>query len=186
MYFVDCCLQIPIGAESVGVGADDLEELEEDDDEYMRLGQEDEQEADFSKLQLKPDHQNRQAAWTLISVTALTQDTCCPVSVTVTVVKTQILHITQTVPCLTLVVCLRPLWVCPDGRIFLETYSPVYKQAYDFLIAVAEPVCRPESVHEYVMTPHSLYAAVSVGLETDTIVSVLNRLSKVMQPSCSI
>lgn len=73
----------------------------------------------------------------------------------------------------------RPLWVCPDGRIFLETYSPIYKQAYDFLIAIAEPVCRPESVHEYVLTPHSLYAAVSVGLETDTIISVLNRLSKV-------
>lgn len=78
--------------------------------------------------------------------------------------------------------CCRPLWVCPDGRIFLETYSPVYKQAYDFLIAVSEPVCRPEAVHEYVMTPHSLYAAVSVGLETDTIVAVLNRLSKV-QPA---
>jgi hypothetical protein len=73
----------------------------------------------------------------------------------------------------------RPLWVCPDGRIFLETYSPIYRQAYDFLIAIAEPVCRPESVHEYVLTPHSLYAAVSVGLETETIISVLNRLSKV-------
>ena len=73
----------------------------------------------------------------------------------------------------------RPLWVCPDGRIFLETYSPIYKQAYDFLIAIAEPVCRPESVHEYILTPHSLYAAVSVGLDTDTIISVLNRLSKV-------
>lgn len=23
----------------------------------------------------------------------------------------------------------RPLWVCSDGRIFLETYSPIYKQA---------------------------------------------------------
>ena len=34
----------------------------------------------------------------------------------------------------------RPLWVCPDGRIFLETFSPVYRQAYDFLIAIAEPV----------------------------------------------
>ncbi|KAK9809097.1 hypothetical protein WJX72_009334 [[Myrmecia] bisecta] len=76
----------------------------------------------------------------------------------------------------------RPLWVCPDGRIFLETYSPVYKQAYDFLIAIAEPVCRPECVHEYVLTPHSLYAAVSVGLETNTIISVLNRLSKVQLP----
>ena len=73
----------------------------------------------------------------------------------------------------------RPLWVCPDGRIFLETFSPVYRQAYDFLIAIAEPVCRPECVHEYVLTPHSLYAAVSIGLTTQTIISVLNRLSKV-------
>lgn len=69
----------------------------------------------------------------------------------------------------------------PDGRIFLETYSTVYKQAYDLLIAIAEPVCRPESVHEYMLTPHSLYAAVSVGLEASTIITVLNRLSKVQQ-----
>ena len=38
----------------------------------------------------------------------------------------------------------RPLWVCPDARIVLETFSPVYKQAYDFLISIAEPVSRPE------------------------------------------
>ncbi len=43
----------------------------------------------------------------------------------------------------------RPLWATPDGHIFLETFSPVYKQAQDFLIAIAEPVCRPEYVHEY-------------------------------------
>ncbi|KAF6251089.1 hypothetical protein COO60DRAFT_1629131 [Scenedesmus sp. NREL 46B-D3] len=73
----------------------------------------------------------------------------------------------------------RPLWVCSDGRIFLETYSPIYKQAYDFLIAIAEPVCRPESIHEYVLTPQSLYAAVSVGLDRDTILGVLDKLSKV-------
>jgi hypothetical protein len=36
----------------------------------------------------------------------------------------------------------RPIWVCPNGHVFLETYSPIYQQAYDFLIAVAEPVCR--------------------------------------------
>lgn len=76
----------------------------------------------------------------------------------------------------------RPLWVCPDGRIFLETFSPVYKQAYDFLIAVAEPVSRPNCIHEYMLTPHSLYAAVSIGLETSTIVSVLDRLSKARLP----
>lgn len=76
----------------------------------------------------------------------------------------------------------RPLWVCPDGRIFLETFSHVYRQAYDFLIAVAEPVSRPESLHEYALTPHSLYAAVSIGLETRTIETVLDRLSKVPLP----
>ncbi|KAG5563298.1 hypothetical protein RHGRI_005893 [Rhododendron griersonianum] len=36
----------------------------------------------------------------------------------------------------------RPLWACADGRIFLETFSPLYKQAYDFLIAIAEPVLK--------------------------------------------
>ncbi|KAL9234006.1 hypothetical protein vseg_008930 [Gypsophila vaccaria] len=76
----------------------------------------------------------------------------------------------------------RPLWACADGRIFLETFSPLYKQAYDFLIAIAEPVCRPESMHEYNLTPHSLYAAVSVGLDTETIISVLNKLSKTKLP----
>jgi len=76
----------------------------------------------------------------------------------------------------------RPLWVTPDGRVFLETFSPVYRQAYDFLIAIAEPVCRPECIHEYALTPHSLYAAVSVGLRAQTIVGVLGRLSKVELP----
>jgi hypothetical protein len=52
-------------------------------------------------------------------------------------------------------------------------------QAYDFLIAIAEPVCRPESIHEYVLTPQSLYAAVSVGLDQQTILGVLDKLSKV-------
>ena len=72
--------------------------------------------------------------------------------------------------------------MCPDGRIFLESFSRIYKQAYDFLIAIAEPVCRPKLVHEYMLTPHSLYAAVSVGLETQTIILVLDRLSKACPP----
>ncbi|KAL2924692.1 General transcription and DNA repair factor IIH helicase subunit XPB1 [Bienertia sinuspersici] len=77
----------------------------------------------------------------------------------------------------------RPLWVCADGRIVLEAFSPLYKQAYDFLISIAEPVCRPESIHEYKLTPHSLYAAVSAGLETETIITVLNKLSKTKLPN---
>ncbi|GJV39214.1 DNA repair helicase XPB1 [Tanacetum coccineum] len=76
----------------------------------------------------------------------------------------------------------RPLWACADGRIFLETFSPFYKQASDFLTVIAEPFSRPETLHEYNLTPQSLYAAVSVGLETETIISVLNKLAKTKIP----
>ncbi|CAI9094122.1 OLC1v1029812C5 [Oldenlandia corymbosa var. corymbosa] len=111
---------------------DDYSYYPEDNDDDYRDGEG--KKRDFTKLELKPDHENR------------------------------------------------PLWACADGRIFLETFSPLYKQAYDFLIAIAEPVCRPESMHEYNLTPHSLYAAVSVGLETETIISVLSKLSKTKLP----
>ena len=74
----------------------------------------------------------------------------------------------------------RPIWISPmDGKIFLESFSPLSEQAQDFLVTIAEPVSRPSFIHEYKITTHSLYAAVSVGLETDDIISVLNRLSKV-------
>ncbi|KAG0677942.1 DNA repair helicase RAD25 [Pichia californica] len=74
----------------------------------------------------------------------------------------------------------RPIWISPsDGKIFLESFSPLSEQAQDFLVTIAEPVSRPNFMHEYKITTHSLYAAVSVGLETDDIISVLNRLSKV-------
>lgn len=54
-------VQIPIGAENVGLGADDLEELEDKEEDYIKLGHESESEQDFSRMQLKPDHQNRHA-----------------------------------------------------------------------------------------------------------------------------
>lgn len=70
----------------------------------------------------------------------------------------------------------------PDGHIFLEAFSPVYKYAQDFLIAIAEPVCRPTHIHEYKLTAYSLYAAVSVGLQTSDIVEYLQKLSKTSVP----
>ncbi|XP_077978060.1 general transcription and DNA repair factor IIH helicase/translocase subunit XPB-like [Glandiceps talaboti] len=76
----------------------------------------------------------------------------------------------------------RPLWLAPNGHIFLESFSPVYKHARDFLIAIAEPVCRPKHIHEYRLTAYSLYAAVSVGLQTADIVEYLRRLSKTSIP----
>ncbi|XP_045766896.1 general transcription and DNA repair factor IIH helicase subunit XPB [Maniola jurtina] len=77
----------------------------------------------------------------------------------------------------------RPLWVAPNGHIFLEAFSPVYKHAHDFLIAIAEPVSRPQHIHEYKLTAYSLYAAVSVGLQTNDIVEYLQRLSKCAVPA---
>ncbi|NP_001125797.1 general transcription and DNA repair factor IIH helicase subunit XPB [Pongo abelii] len=76
----------------------------------------------------------------------------------------------------------RPLWVAPDGHIFLEAFSPVYKYAQDFLVAIAESVCRPTHVHEYKLTAYSLYAAVSVGLQTSDITEYLRKLSKTGVP----
>lgn len=76
----------------------------------------------------------------------------------------------------------RPLWIAPNGHIFLESFSPVYKHAHDFLIAISEPVCRPEHIHEYKLTAYSLYAAVSVGLQTNDIIEYLKRLSKTTIP----
>lgn len=42
--------------------------------------------------------------------------------------------------------------------------------------------CRPEHIHEYKLTAYSLYAAVSVGLQTNDIIEYLKRLSKTSIP----
>lgn len=76
----------------------------------------------------------------------------------------------------------RPVWVSADRRILLETFSPIYKQAYDFLVAIAEPVSRPELMHEYRLTAYALYAAVSVGLDAESIIRALRMLCKTDLP----
>lgn len=57
----------------MGIGADDLEELDSDEGEYFRLGGEDEEFKDYSSLSLKPDHQNRSpiTAYTVICSVAI-------------------------------------------------------------------------------------------------------------------
>ncbi|ROT40174.1 Rad3 protein [Sodiomyces alkalinus F11] len=77
----------------------------------------------------------------------------------------------------------RPLWIdSGKARIFLESFSPLAQQAQDFLITIAEPVSRPSFVHEYALSPHSLYAAVSVGLSPDDIINTLERFLKTPLP----
>ena len=72
----------------------------------------------------------------------------------------------------------RPCWTCPDGTIYLEAFHTLYNSAYDFLVAIAEPVARPEFIHQYKLTPYSLYAAVATNIDTESIVRVLDRMSK--------
>jgi len=72
----------------------------------------------------------------------------------------------------------KPLWITPTGHIFMDTSSPIYQQITDFLVAVSEPVSRPKHIHEYIITRYSLYAAVSVKLETEYIIDVLTKHSK--------
>ena len=76
----------------------------------------------------------------------------------------------------------RPCWTCPDGTIYLEAFHDLYPKAYDFLVAISEPVARPEYIHEYKLTPYSLYAAVATNIDTESIVKVLNRFSKNILP----
>jgi DNA excision repair protein ERCC-3 len=78
----------------------------------------------------------------------------------------------------------RPLWVDPEGRIILESFSPMFQQAQNFLINIAEPQSRVSRMHEYSLTAHSLFAAVSVGLTTQDIIRQLDIFSKVpLDPS---
>ena len=76
----------------------------------------------------------------------------------------------------------RPCWITPDAHIFLEAFSPHYQGAYDFLVAIGEPVSRPKFIHEYRLTEDSLYAAVALSIDTDKIVKTLNRLCKTDVP----
>jgi DNA excision repair protein ERCC-3 len=77
----------------------------------------------------------------------------------------------------------RPCWTAPDGAIYLEAFHTLYNSAYDFLVAISEPVARPEFLHEYKLTPYSLYAAVATNIDTESIVRVLDRLSKNVLPT---
>ena len=76
----------------------------------------------------------------------------------------------------------KPLWVCPNGRILLESGSPVEKEAVDFLVAIAEPRCRTRFLQEYQLTAYSLYAGASMGLRTSEILSAMDRFSKTELP----
>jgi len=72
----------------------------------------------------------------------------------------------------------RPLWVNDAGGVILESFHPLFDEAQDFLINIAEPQSRVSRMHEYQLTMHSLFAAVSVGHTSQEIVDRLDKYSK--------
>ncbi|KAF2022990.1 DNA repair helicase rad25 [Setomelanomma holmii] len=72
----------------------------------------------------------------------------------------------------------RPIWVNDAGGIILESFHPLFDEAQDFLINIAEPQSRVSKMHEYQLTTHSLFAAVSVGHSSKEIIDKLDRYSK--------
>jgi DNA excision repair protein ERCC-3 len=72
----------------------------------------------------------------------------------------------------------RPLWVNDAGGIILESFHPLFDEAQDFLINIAEPQSRVSKMHEYQLTTHSLFAAVSVGHSSREIIDRLDMYSK--------
>ena len=74
----------------------------------------------------------------------------------------------------------RPLWVCHDGRIYFEAglFPEIALPVSEFLVAIAEPLCRPKYIHEYQITVFSLYAAISLGMSSEEILDSLTKFSK--------
>ena len=69
----------------------------------------------------------------------------------------------------------------PDGHglITCESFS---HEAQEFLMDISEPVYRLEHKQKYKLTPHSLYAAIGEGLQTDYIIQKLEELNKKKLP----
>lgn len=72
----------------------------------------------------------------------------------------------------------RPLWINDAGGVILESFHALFDEAQDFLINIAEPQSRVSRMHEYQLTTHSLFAAVSVGHSSKEIIEKLDKYSK--------
>ena len=53
-------------------------------------------------------------------------------------------------------------------------------------MCIAEPVSRPSFIHEWQLSKQSLYASVSVGMDTEHIIKTLSCFSKVKLPQVLI
>ena len=75
-----------------------------------------------------------------------------------------------------------PLIVQSDRSVLLEADHPQYEDARDVLARFAELEKSPEHIHTYRISPLSLWNAAASGLDAETILVTLNRLSKYEVP----
>uniref|UniRef100_A0A7S2SKM4 DNA 3'-5' helicase n=1 Tax=Rhizochromulina marina TaxID=1034831 RepID=A0A7S2SKM4_9STRA len=74
---------------------------------------------------------------------------------------------------------LRPVWVCPNLSLFFENIVENADRIQEFLVAIAEPVSRPDLIHQYKITAQSLNGAVyGSSLDGRTILRELGHMSK--------
>lgn len=84
----------------------------------------------------------------------------------------------------------RPLWISPPrssedgggGRIYLENFSKHYAEAYDLVIAVAEPISRQKLIQEFRIDKYPLYGAASTGHTAQELVARLRQFCKNPMP----
>lgn len=80
----------------------------------------------------------------------------------------------------------KPIWVFSDGYLVFETFSGTLEEIQDFLVTISEPVARTTLIHEYILTPYALYAAVTSGIEASEIIYILRILSKNKLPKIAL
>ena len=66
----------------------------------------------------------------------------------------------------------KPIWIFADGYLIFETFTGFLEEIQDFLVTISEPVIRTTLIHEYILTPYALYAAVTSGVETMEIIYI--------------
>lgn len=76
----------------------------------------------------------------------------------------------------------KTLWVFPNGYIVFEIFLSFVDEIGDFLISVAEPISRGKLIHEYILTPYSLYAAITSGILISDILKIIRKLTKNLLP----
>ena len=70
----------------------------------------------------------------------------------------------------------RPLMVQSDRTMLLDVHSPSFKECRHDIMAFSDLVKSPEHIHTYVLSPITLWNAVSSGLTAEEIVEKLNEM----------